>query len=265
MGGQGTRTADPASADGDRTPHSGGPGPSSTGRQADTRRDLGRTTVEPQGARRGACRLCGNDYNRRMSTPNPIPFDTLRFVKRMTGAGMPLAQAEALAEEQRVLMDAHFATRRDTDEVKLGLAEVKRDTEELKLELAEVKRDIEKVKLELAEVKRDIEEVKRDIEEVKRDIEEVKLELAEVKRDIEEVKLELAEVKRDIEELKLGLAEVKRDIEEVKLGLAEVKRDIEELKLGLAVQKAELTMVKWIVSGVGFGMLLLLVRTFWPV
>ena len=100
-----------------------------------------------------------------MSTPDPIPFDTLRFVKRMTGAGMPLAQAEALAEEQRVLMDAHFATRRDTD----------------------------------------------------------------------------------------------------KLGLAEVKRDIEELKLGLAVVKAELTMVKWIVSGVGFGMLLLLIRTFWPV
>ena len=108
----------------------------------------------------------------------------------MTGAGMPLAQAE----EQRVLMDAHFATRRDTDELKLGLAEVK----------------------------------------------------------------------RDIEELKLGLAEVKRDIEELKLGLAEVKRDIEELKLGLAVVKAELTMVKWIVSGVGFGMLLLLIRTFWP-
>ena len=143
-----------------------------------------------------------------MSTPHPIPFDTLRFVKRMTGAGMPLAQAEALAEEQRVLMDAHFATRRDADDLKLGLAEVKRD--------------------------------------------------------IEELKLGLAEVKRDIEELKLGLAEVKRDIEELKLGLAEVKRDIEELKLGLAVQKAELTMVKWIVSGVGFGMLLLLVRTFWP-
>ncbi len=138
-----------------------------------------------------------------MSTPNPIPFDTLRFVKRMTGAGMPLA------EEQRVLMDAHFATRRDTDELKLGLAEVKRDTDELKLELAEVK--------------------------------------------------------RDIEQLKLGLAEVRRDIEELKLGLVEVKRDIEELKLGLAVVKAELTMVKWIVSGVGFGMVLLLIRTFWPV
>ena len=144
-----------------------------------------------------------------MSTPDPIPFDTLRFVKRMTGAGMPLAQAEALAEEQRVLMDAHFATRRDTDELKLGLAGVRRD--------------------------------------------------------IEELKLELAEVRRDIEELKLGLAEVRRDIEELKLGLAEVRRDIEELKLGLAVVKAELTMVKWIVSGVGFGMLLLLIRTFWPV
>ena len=32
----------------------------------------------------------------------------------------------------------------------------------------------------------------------------------------------------------------------------------------LAVVKAELAMVKWIVSGVGFGVLLLVLRSFWP-
>ena len=151
-----------------------------------------------------------------MSMIDPIPFDTHRFVKRMTEAGMPLPQAEALAEEQVMLIGAQFATRRDADELKIGQAEHKRN-----------------------------------IEEIKRDIEEIKLGLAEVKRDIEEIKLELAEVKREI-------AEIKRDIEELKRGQIEIRQDI-------AVMKAELTMVKWIVSGVGFGMLLLLVRSFWPV
>ena len=150
-----------------------------------------------------------------MSTVDPIPFDTHRFVKRMTEAGMPLSQAEALAEEQVVLVNAQFATRRDADELKLGQSEVKRDIEELKRGLAEVKRDIE----------------------------ELKRGLAEVKRDIEELKLEVAEVKRDIEELKRGQIETRRDV---------------------AVVKAELAMVKWIVSGVGFGMLLLLFQSFWP-
>ena len=37
-----------------------------------------------------------------------------------------------------------------------------------------------------------------------------------------------------------------------------------EIRQNIAVVKAELTMVKWIVSGVGFGMLLLLIRSFWP-
>jgi hypothetical protein len=32
----------------------------------------------------------------------------------------------------------------------------------------------------------------------------------------------------------------------------------------LAVIKAELAMVKWIVSGVGFGVLLLVLRSYWP-
>ena len=41
-------------------------------------------------------------------------------------------------------------------------------------------------------------------------------------------------------------------------------QDVGDLKIGLAVVRAELAMVKWMVSGVGFGMLLLLVRTFWP-
>ena len=129
-----------------------------------------------------------------MSKPAPTPFDTHHFVKRMTEAGMPLEQAEALADEQGVLVNTHFATKQDTGELKISLAGVT----------------------------------------------------------------------QDVGELKIGLAGVTQDVGELKIGLAGVTQDVGELKIGLAVVKAELAMVKWMVSGVGFGMVLLLVRTYWP-
>ena len=38
-------------------------------------------------------------------------FDTHRFVKRMTTVGMPVRQAEALAESQADLLNANLATK----------------------------------------------------------------------------------------------------------------------------------------------------------
>ena len=52
-----------------------------------------------------------------MARPNPIPFDTHRFVKRMTEAGMPASQAEALADEQVALLNSQLATKQDLDEL----------------------------------------------------------------------------------------------------------------------------------------------------
>ncbi len=49
---------------------------------------------------------------------NAITFDTHHFVKRLTAAGMPEPQAEALAEEQARLLEGHLATKRDLAEVK---------------------------------------------------------------------------------------------------------------------------------------------------
>ena len=43
-----------------------------------------------------------------------------------------------------------------------------------------------------------------------------------------------------------------------------VDDDLASVKTDLAVVRAELAMVKWIVSGVGFGVLLLVLRSFWP-
>ena len=70
--------------------------------------------------------------------------------------------------------------------------------------------------------------------------------------------------KQDTDEIKHRLGNVERDAGGLKRDVGGLKQDVGRLKVGLAVVKAELAMVKWMVSGVGFGMALLLVRTFWP-
>ena len=58
-----------------------------------------------------------------MARPNPIPFDTHRFVKRMTEAGMPAAQAEALADEQVALLNSDICKRSASMEARVGTCE----------------------------------------------------------------------------------------------------------------------------------------------
>jgi hypothetical protein len=103
-----------------------------------------------------------------------VAFDTHAFVKRLVSAGMPEAQAEALADEQKRLLDEQLATKRDIEdvrrEIELLRAEVKREIEEVRREIellrGEVKREIELLR---GEVKREIEllrgEFKRDLKD----------------------------------------------------------------------------------------------------
>ena len=66
-------------------------------------------------------------------------FDTHRYVKRLTAAGMPEPQAEVIADEQRSLIEDQLATKQDT-------AEVKRDIKELE---ATTKRDLKELEQRL--------------------------------------------------------------------------------------------------------------------
>jgi hypothetical protein len=54
-------------------------------------------------------------------TMGSIVFDTLAFVKRMTAAGMPREQAEALAAEHAQIIDERLATKTDLEMLKRGL------------------------------------------------------------------------------------------------------------------------------------------------
>lgn len=50
-----------------------------------------------------------------------LTFDTHKFIKRLTEAGMPLGQAEVLAEEQTKLIDERVATKDDLKMMELRL------------------------------------------------------------------------------------------------------------------------------------------------
>ena len=61
-----------------------------------------------------------------------IAFDTHAFVKELTEAGMPEAQAEVLANSQAKLIDEKLATKQDLKDLEERL---RRDMKELELRL----------------------------------------------------------------------------------------------------------------------------------
>ena len=65
-----------------------------------------------------------------------LTFDTHKYVKRLTEAGMPEKQAEVIADEQRSLIKDQLATKQD---VKESESATRREIKELE---ASTKRDI---------------------------------------------------------------------------------------------------------------------------
>ena len=61
-----------------------------------------------------------------------IMFDTHAFVKELTQAGMPEAQAEALARNQATLIDEKLATKQD---LKATKEDLQREIREMELRL----------------------------------------------------------------------------------------------------------------------------------
>lgn len=121
-----------------------------------------------------------------MSAPNPICFDTLHFVKRLSAAGMPAGQAEALAAVQVDMLYNLLATKQD-----LARFATKED-------------------------------------------------------------LARFATKEDLAALAARLD-----------GFA-TKEDLAEVRQEVAVLKAKVDLLMWLVSAIGGGVLVLILRTFWP-
>lgn len=77
-----------------------------------------------------------------------LAFDTHAFVKRLTAAGMPEAQAEVLADEQASLIDGRIATKADLVSLVTSIHSLAS-----KLDMFATK---ESVKADLSETKADI-------------------------------------------------------------------------------------------------------------
>ncbi len=66
-----------------------------------------------------------------------LAFDTHRFVKSMTAVGMPVKQAEALAESQVELLNSNLATKNELAKTESALkADIAKTEATLKVEIA---------------------------------------------------------------------------------------------------------------------------------
>jgi hypothetical protein len=68
-----------------------------------------------------------------------ITFDTLQYVDTLTSAGVPEAQAKAMAKAQAQAIesttDIRLATKGDIQDLKLSIVDIRKDMAELKSEM----------------------------------------------------------------------------------------------------------------------------------
>ena len=104
------------------------------------------------------------------------------------------------------------------------------------------------------------------ITDVLRESRELDFSLLATKADLAELrnatKADLAELRNAT---KAELAELRSDMDLRLTSLqAEIDRRLAAVEGKIAVLQAEIASLKWMVGGVGFGILLLVVRSFWP-
>ncbi len=81
---------------------------------------------------------------------NALAFDTHRFVKRMTAVGMPVQQAEALAESQVDLLNTNLATKNELAKIEATLkVEIAKTETALRAEIAKTNAEIAKTETAL--------------------------------------------------------------------------------------------------------------------
>ena len=91
-------------------------------------------------------------------------FDSHRFVKRLTRAGLSEEVAEILADEHtRLSVPQDVATKTDVGTVKTDVSTVKTDVETVKTDLEAVKADLEAVKADVHAINARIDSVKAEM------------------------------------------------------------------------------------------------------
>ena len=95
-------------------------------------------------------------------------FDSHRFVKRLTKAGLSEEVAEILADEHtRLVVPEDVATKADVGAVKADVGAVKADVEAVKADVEALDAKVERVRAEMATVKADVAALDAKVERVR--------------------------------------------------------------------------------------------------
>ena len=157
-------------------------------------------------------------YSGLMNAQRP-QFDSHRFVKRLTTAGLSEEVAEILADEHtRLIIPDDVATKADVETVSANL-------DFARAEMA-TKTDLETVRAEMA---------------TKADVEAVRAEMA-TKADVEAVRAEMA-TKADVEAVKAEMA-TKADLHR-EIAASEARM---EQRLQNAILEAKISLIKWMIA-----------------
>ena len=187
-------------------------------------------------------------YSRSMSAQRP-QFDSYRFVKRLTTAGLPEEVAEILADEHtRLIVPDDVATKADVGAVRADLTVARADVGAVRADLTVARADVEAVKADLTAVKADVEAVKADLTAVRADVEAVKADLTAVRADIEAVRADIEAVRADIEAVRADIEAVRTDL------TATLHREIAasearmEQRVQNAILEAKVSLIKWMIA-----------------
>jgi hypothetical protein len=117
---------------------------------------------------------------------NVVPFDPLKYAKKLEEAGFTREQAEVQAETFFGIVNENLVTKRDLKELENQLIQTIKESEsKTALELENVRRDIKelenKTALEIENVRHDIENVRRDIKELESN---TKIQMEVLRRDL---------------------------------------------------------------------------------
>ena len=160
-------------------------------------------------------------------------FDSHRFVKRLTLAGLSEEVAEILADEHtNLIVPQDVATQGD---------------------VAAVKTDVAAVKTDVAAVKANVAAVKTDVAAVRTDVAAVKANVAAVKTDVAAVETRVAAVETRVAAVDSKVDALATDLDTVKSRMAtkeELHREIaaSEQRLRNAILEAKVSLIKWMIT-----------------
>jgi len=102
---------------------------------------------------------------------------------------------------------------------------------------------------------------KSDLRELESGLHELESSVREIEASVRE---EIGGVREEIGGVRGEIGGVRGEIGGVREEIGGVRGEVQNLDKRLAVVEGELEIIRWIVGGVGFGILLLVIRSFWP-